>query len=199
MATRRTESLRSAKYAGTRRALFDAAMRLFRERGFDETSVEAIADAAGFSRATFFNHFGSKPAVLRYYGEELHRRVARLLAAARPAAAPLDRLRDALLLMARDAEASRDDLKILFAHSVHDVEYLSRPTTARSRTVRLLAALVADAQRRGHARRDVSAREQARHLLGLYDHAMLTVVFGGRALGPAIDVMWKLATGGMRA
>lgn len=43
--------------------LLGAARVLFAERGITATTVEDIVAAAGVARATFFNHFGSKPAL----------------------------------------------------------------------------------------------------------------------------------------
>ena len=56
--------LRDRKKHQVRQALVDAAIRLFDERGIDATSVDDIADAVGMSRATFFNHFPYKEAIL---------------------------------------------------------------------------------------------------------------------------------------
>lgn len=53
---------RDAQRLETRRSLADHALRLFHDTGFDETTVEEIAAAAGVSQRTFFLHFPTKAA-----------------------------------------------------------------------------------------------------------------------------------------
>ena len=57
--------LRTAKAARTRQAVIRAAQQLFLQAGYAGTSIPAVADAAGVSRATVFNSVGSKPVLLR--------------------------------------------------------------------------------------------------------------------------------------
>jgi AcrR family transcriptional regulator len=62
-----------------RERLAEAAFELFDERGFDQTTVDDIAERAGVGRTTFFRHFPSKEdvifpehaVVLRAIGERL--------------------------------------------------------------------------------------------------------------------------------
>jgi AcrR family transcriptional regulator len=64
----RQPSLREKKVLRTRRALQDAALTLFAEQGYDETTVEQIADLAEVGPATFFRYFPSKAdAVLNFH------------------------------------------------------------------------------------------------------------------------------------
>jgi len=57
-------SLRERKRQQTRHELISAAMRLFEEKGYEQTTVAAIASAARVSTKTFFNYFASKDEVL---------------------------------------------------------------------------------------------------------------------------------------
>ena len=66
-----------------RRALLDAAARLFVTKGFEKTTLRDLVEAAGGSRATIYELFGDKAGLFRAMMEESNRRVLDHLAAAR--------------------------------------------------------------------------------------------------------------------
>ena len=61
-------------------AVVAAALELFAQQGFDQTSVEQIAQAAGVSRSTFFRQFGGKDDVVFADHELLLDRIREFLA-----------------------------------------------------------------------------------------------------------------------
>jgi AcrR family transcriptional regulator len=58
--------LRERKKARTRALIQEHALRLFREQGYDATSVEEIAEAAEVSPSTVFRYFPTKPDLVIY-------------------------------------------------------------------------------------------------------------------------------------
>jgi AcrR family transcriptional regulator len=68
--------IRERKKASTRRALVDAAAKLFTERGVDATTMDDIARASGMSRTSVFNYFGYKEMILCEIGARYVQEVA---------------------------------------------------------------------------------------------------------------------------
>jgi AcrR family transcriptional regulator len=96
------------KKAATRQSIQDHALRLFAEKGYDATTVEEIAAAAGVSHMTFFRHFPRKEAVVEY--DEYDPMFEELIAARPPEEPPLTALHNAIrtgleAIMATDRDA----------------------------------------------------------------------------------------------
>ncbi|ANY08921.1 hypothetical protein AFB00_24635 [Pseudonocardia sp. HH130630-07] len=93
---------RERKKLATRQALVDAAVELFAEHGFDETTVAQIAERADVSTRTFFLHFPTKEDVLVGSSEERLEIGLRALAERVPGERPDDALARAMRLMIDD-------------------------------------------------------------------------------------------------
>ena len=73
-----------------RERLVQAAVDLFAEQGYDNTTVSEIARRAGLTKTTFFRHFPDKREVL-FAGQEIHARLlAEGIAEAADSATPLE-------------------------------------------------------------------------------------------------------------
>ncbi len=70
--------------------LEQAAMELYGERGFDQTTAAEIAKRAGLTERTFFRHFADKREVLFSGAGSLQDLLVRTVAGAPDSAAPLD-------------------------------------------------------------------------------------------------------------
>lgn len=75
---------------GARERLVVAAVDLFTEQGYDDTTVVQIAERAGVTKSTFFRHFADKREVLAAGQETLSRLLAEGIAEAAADASPLE-------------------------------------------------------------------------------------------------------------
>lgn len=85
-----------------RERLVDAALELFAERGYENTTVIEIAERAGLTKSTFFRYFPDKREVL-FGGGTMNELLVEAIAAAPSTAAPLDAVAHALDEIGRQA------------------------------------------------------------------------------------------------
>ncbi|MFJ6789092.1 TetR/AcrR family transcriptional regulator [Streptomyces angustmyceticus] len=124
-----------------------AALDLFEERGYENTTVTEIAERAGLTKSTFFRHFPDKREVLFDKGTVTGLLVEGI-ASAPPAAGPLDAVADALDALGRTffaadrREFSARRQAVLNAHTeLREREALKR--------IDLTASMIEAIERRG--------------------------------------------------
>jgi AcrR family transcriptional regulator len=101
--------LRERTRRAVRAELIDEARHLFAAQGFQATTVEQIAAAAGMSKRSFFRYFGSKEDLVLGNVEETGQRIAASLARRQPDESPWTALRRAFdgLVAAAEADPNR--------------------------------------------------------------------------------------------
>ncbi len=93
-----------------RERLVRAALDLFAERGYDNTTVAQIAERAGLTKSTFFRHFPDKREVLAAGQDTLCQLLSAGIAEAPASATPLEAVGAALETVAQAFTPERRDL-----------------------------------------------------------------------------------------
>ncbi|HEX6344577.1 TetR/AcrR family transcriptional regulator [Umezawaea sp.] len=159
---------------GARGRLGQAAMELYVERGYDQTTVAEIAQRAGLTSRTFFRHFADKREVLFAGTDAVQDRLVTALDAVPADTAPLGVVRAALVAV---AEAVGDD----HDHSRRRQQVISTNAELRERELVKLAAwsrALADGLRRR------GADEHAASIAAEVGVAVFRVAFERWATGP---------------
>ncbi|MFJ8359972.1 TetR family transcriptional regulator [Streptomyces sp. NPDC093984] len=97
METASRPGLRERKKQRTRDALLRAALELFTTRGYEETTVDDIAEAVDVSQRTFFRYFAGKEDVVFFAQSVAEEHFVALLRGRPLDEAPLEALRQAVL------------------------------------------------------------------------------------------------------
>ncbi|MCS7480365.1 TetR/AcrR family transcriptional regulator [Umezawaea endophytica] len=140
---------------GARERLEQAALDLFLEHGFTETTVPQITARAGLTTRTFFRHFADKREVLFAGEESVPDQVTRFMAEAPPSLGPMDLITEGLAPTATEIFKGRDLTYLLRRRAAIDAE-----PALRERELRKFS-LMAEALEQGFRTRgadDLTAR-----------------------------------------
>ena len=126
----------TARAEDTRRKIYEAAMELFREKGFEETTMRDIAAKAGVALGGAYYYFSSKDAiVLAFYAEMQETSNAVVLEALGEHRKLKERIRCVLEKRLELLEPNRKFCSALFRHAPDSTDPLS-PFSEESRSIR---------------------------------------------------------------
>ncbi|HEX8925571.1 MAG TPA: TetR/AcrR family transcriptional regulator [Terriglobales bacterium] len=137
----------------TRDRLFQAALRLFAKKGFANTTVEDITEAADVGKGTFFNYFRTKEHILSYFAEQQVASVIRWAQETHDSTEPVEErlhalVRTASKLPGNNPELVRAAMSSFFANE--EIREDLRKQIALGR--RVLARYLASALKQGRVR-----------------------------------------------
>jgi AcrR family transcriptional regulator len=190
-----TVDWRAEKKAATKHAIQDHALRLLVEKGYDATTVEEIAAAAGVSHMTFFRYFPRKEEVVEY--DEYDPLLEDLIAARPPDEAPITAVHNALRVGLQQVLSTDREALLIRTRLILDNPVLrSRNLVAQDTTRDLFARALA--RRGGLAEPDLAATVQASAALGAIAPALTTWAEDGEAdLIALIDIAFTALESGV--
>jgi AcrR family transcriptional regulator len=184
--TVRPTGLRERKKARTRAAIREHALRLFRERGYEATTVDQIAAAAEVSPSTFFRYFPTKEDVVLQDDFDLVALAA--LDAVPPEVAPIAAFRAAAAeAFATLPSEELDQIRQTAALTLTVPEVRARAIDEFARTIEVMATALA--RRAGKPPDDFAARNLAGAMIGVIMAATMpwAEMTGGDDLVERID------------
>ena len=153
-----TGNRRERHRAQTRDRLYRAALDLFAERGFLETTVEDITESADVGKGTFFNYFPTKEYILAEFGGERMAAVERALENARSTeGSVLEVIGELAMDSAGQSSLNAALIRAIFAAHASCAPVRAELQKRKHVSRRMLAEMFQIGQRRGEIRSDIPA------------------------------------------
>lgn len=180
-------SRRERKKADVRRRLYEAALHLFRTRGFDETTIEQITGAADTAKGTFFNYFPSKEHVLAAYHGEMMGGILERMARLRPSPAE-QAIQDALQICGAAVEADLPIGAIIVRRMFGSEVLLSADQSSEQRFYEWFLARLRDGVASGELKPDLDVEMLISLITAVLSSTTLEWVSAGQPypLGPTL-------------
>lgn len=151
---------RERRTAETRERLFRAALDLFAKKGFPETTVEDITEAADVGKGTFFNYFPSKDHILLAFGEMQLAKLEAAVAEVRTSGASMPEfLRSLGVRMTQEPVRHPGIIRTLLQAYLSSTPVRTEMIELQKRVHALHSEIIRIGQQRGEIRADLPAAE----------------------------------------
>jgi AcrR family transcriptional regulator len=168
-----TQTLRQRRSQETRELILDAAYRVFANRGYGQSSVDAVIAEAGLSKGAFYHHFTSKEEVFKSLLQDRQRRcIDQMAGAVAPASSRRDAIERLVSVGLQFNEADPDWVRIYFEFCMQAMreEFARDIVSASLRECRgVVEEMLKHGQESGGVRADLDVAAAALLLIGLFD------------------------------
>jgi AcrR family transcriptional regulator len=155
-------SRRVRRSAELRERLFRAALVLFGKKGYAETTVEDITEAADVGKGTFFNYFPTKEHILMAFGEMQLGKLEAIVRDAQQSDLPMrDVLRMLVLRMTEEPIRNPAIVRALLQANLSSLRVRGNMLRIHDRNRALLGQLIRHGQERSEIRTDLPPEEIA--------------------------------------
>jgi AcrR family transcriptional regulator len=155
-------SRRERRSAETRERLFRSALQLFAQKGFEETTVEDITEAADVGKGTFFNYFPSKDHILIAFSDMQIGKLEQAVAGLRSSEQPLqDFMRSLVLKMTEEPIRNPGLIRALLRGYLSTTAVREMMIQKQNHAHGLHKQMIEIGQGRGEVRSDIPAAEIA--------------------------------------
>src|ERR1700689_568414 len=180
----------------TRERLFRAALKLFADKGFAETTVEDITNVADVGKGTFFNYFPSKEHILIAFSDMQLSKLQATVDQIRARPEPMRSFfRSMTLRMTEEPAKAPDVVRAILQANLSSSSVRSVMRERNARAEGLLTQLVQIGQERGEFRPDLPALELAQVFRQTGSGTLLMwSVYGDASLAErieqAMEILW---------
>jgi AcrR family transcriptional regulator len=180
----------------TRERLFRAALKLFADKGFAETTVEDITNVADVGKGTFFNYFPSKEHILIAFSDMQLSKLQATVDQIRARPEPMRSFfRSMTLRMTEEPAKAPDVVRAILQANLSSSSVRSVMRGRNARAEGLLTQLVQIGQQRGEFRADLPALELAQVFRQTVSGTLLMwSVYGDASLAErieqAMEILW---------
>ena len=175
-------SLREQKKKETRNRIFEISLRLFKEKGFEGTTVDEITKEAGIAKGTFFNYLPTKESLLSYFREQREEFIISIMQDQMSREIPVrEKIENFLVHVAEYYEKDRDLLRLLFFEqrrllmsSGHRPSQGDHRKKKQELFIGMLADLSSEGMQKGEIRSDIDPKLIAQTLHAVYFHSLMS-------------------------
>jgi len=166
-------SLREKKKIETKNKIFEVAGRLFKEKGFESTSIDEITEQAGIGKGTFFNYFPTKEALLLYFGEQRDELIYSLIEnELATSCSTRDKIKNLLAFLAEHYEKDKELTKLMVFEYIKYLRFTGLKSDEEKkrqyRLIKLLSDILEEGVKGGDVKSTINVKKATETLIAIY-------------------------------